>query len=141
MVNINKSKFCKHTDNIVHQFVRYFFSGGIAFCVDFLLMMLLHEKCSLPAEIAGTVSFAVGLVITYLLSVFWIFNQHRFESRLMEFVGFALIGVVGLGLTYVIMYFFSNSLQISYLIAKIISTIIVTLWNFLAKKYILFYKK
>ena len=134
------SDFNKPNNNIVHQFVRYFFSGGIAFCVDFFLMMLLHDRFNLPAEVAGTVSFAVGLVITYLLSIFWIFNQRRFKSRVAEFLGFALIGVIGLVLTYIIIDFFTNSLQINYLLSKIISTIIVTLLNFLAKKYILFHK-
>ena len=75
------------------------------------------------------------------MSIFWIFNQRRFNNRVAEFLGFALIGIVGLVLTYFIMRIFTNSLQINYLLAKIVSTIIVTLWNFLAKKYFLFYKK
>ena len=138
---MKRSDFSKHNGHIIHQFVRYFISGGVAFCVDFLLMMLLHDRFNIIAEVAGTISFAVGLVITYLMSIFWIFNQRRFNNRVAEFLGFTIIGVVGLVLTYFIMRIFTNSLQINYLLAKIVSTIIVTLWNFLAKKYFLFYKK
>ncbi|MGM9795049.1 MAG: GtrA family protein [Candidatus Aphodosoma sp.] len=138
---MKRSDFSKPTGHIIHQFVRYFISGGVAFCVDFLLMMLLHDRFNIIAEVAGTISFAVGLVITYLMSIFWIFNQRRFNNRIAEFLGFTLIGIVGLVLTYFIMKIFTNSLQINYLLSKIVSTIIVTLWNFLAKKYFLFYKK
>lgn len=138
---MKRSDFSKPTGHIIHQFVRYFISGGVAFCVDFLLMMLLHDRFNIIAEVAGTISFAVGLVITYLMSIFWIFNLRRFNNRVAEFLGFTIIGVVGLVLTYFIMRIFTNSLQINYLLAKIVSTIIVTLWNFLAKKYFLFYKK
>lgn len=124
----------------VGQIVRYLFSGGIAFAADFLIMILLVERWSVPESVAGTISFGVGIAITYTLSVVWIFDQHRFSSRLSEFFLFVLIGAVGLVLTYVLMSWGQN-MEINYVLNKIGVTVIVTLWNFIAKKYLLFSKK
>ncbi|GHV34847.1 hypothetical protein FACS1894178_3190 [Bacteroidia bacterium] len=128
----------KKTTNIFLQFIRYGISGGIAFAVDFFLLYILTEYADFHYLIAGTISFSVGLIITYLFSILWVFDKRRFRSRTTEFLLFVLIGIVGLLLTVVLMWLLTDMIHFHYLLAKIITTVIVTLWNFLAKKYILF---
>lgn len=134
------------TDNrgngILEQLIKYCFTGGIAFVVDFSILYLLTDIIGLHYLIGATCGFCAGLVITYLGSIFWIFSEHRIENSKSEFAIFASIGVVGLMLTNLFMWILSDPeiLGVNHLIAKIITTVIVTLWNFLAKKYILFTK-
>lgn len=122
------------------QLIRYCLSGGIAFIADFGLTVLLKEKGNASPTLAATAGYVTGLVITYLLSIFWIFDQHRFNSRLWEFLIFALIGLVGIAITFLCMRLLSEHWQIHYILAKLTAVAITTLWNFLAKKYILFSK-
>lgn len=133
---MSERKWCRPNSNIIVQIVRYLLSGGVAFVVDFCLMILLFEWAKIPGALAATISFGVGLVITYLFSVKWIFDKRRLSNQFYEFITFAIIGAVGLLITYGLMSLLVNSMSVYY--AKIITTFIVTIWNFLAKKVILF---
>lgn len=129
------------TANPYIQVFRYLISGGIAFVVDFLLLYLLTDVLHVYYLTSSVISFSVGLLITYLFSIAWIFDKRRLSNPLAEFVIFAAIGVVGLALTYLFMRFFTDTVQVHYLVSKIFTTMIVFVWNFLAKRFILFSAK
>jgi putative flippase GtrA len=120
------------------QLFRYFFSGGIAFVVDYAILFICKEYFGFHYLLATVLGFSVGLLITYLMSIFWVFDKRRFNNRQTEFLIFAVIGAVGLVLTYLFMKFFTDFLSVHYLVSKIFTTIIVFVWNFTAKKLFLF---
>lgn len=123
---------------LLGQLLRYVISGGLAFCVDFGLMVVLREWAGVPEAVAAAAGNFVGLIITYVLSVVWIFDRRRFANPYVEFGLFFLIGLSGTALTYVLMRLFSVCLGIYYMVAKLLTVAIVTLWNFAAKKRLLF---
>ena len=129
------------SQNFWVQLVRYLFSGVIAFVVDKLLFLLTHYTLGLNIYASTTIGFCVGLVITYTLSISWSFTEHRIKERTVEILIFALIGLVGLGFMNLFVWFFTTVLLFSNaLFANLCATVLVTLWNFIAKKYILFSK-
>ena len=105
-----KSLFVGDTDNTFIQFFRYCFVGGFAFVVDFGVMTLLTEVFSVYPVVSSTVSFVAGLLVNYLLSTFWIFKNSKIKNRFAEFLAFALIGVIGLGINAAIIWLFQNPL-------------------------------
>lgn len=126
------------TGNVVVQALRYAVSGGVAFVADFLLLYVLTDCAHVHYLLSAILSFCVGLLITYLLSVYWIFDKRRFDSRVPEIIIFVLIGLVGLLITALFMWLFTDLLQIHYLLSKVLTTFVSTVWNFLAKKFMLF---
>jgi putative flippase GtrA len=126
------------TDDALVQLFRYVFVGGAAFAVDFGLLWALKEFAHLHYLIAATLSFAAGLTTNYLLSTRWVFNRAKMKSKTAEFAIFTLIGIVGLLLNDLIMWFFTEKLALYYLLSKIVATLIVFFWNFLSRKFILF---
>ncbi len=98
------------TDKTSIQFLRYCFVGGLAFIVDYGIMVLLVEIFALHAVLASAIAFILGLIVNYLLSTFWIFKKSRLHSRVAEFVGFAVIGLIGLGINAAIIWFFQDYL-------------------------------
>lgn len=126
------------TGNVVVQALRYAVSGGVAFVADFLLLYVLTDCAHVHYLLSAILSFCVGLLITYLLSVYWIFDKRRFDSRVPEIIIFVLIGLVGLLITALFMWLFTDLLQIHYLLSKVLTTLVSTVWNFLAKKFMLF---
>lgn len=128
------------TNKLFVQLFRYFFSGGIAFLIDKALFALLRYFFDFNVYISTSVGFVVGLIITYLLSIFWIFDKRRLESKSNEFLIFTIIGIVGLLLMNVFVWIFSSVIEFQIdFISNLAATIIVTFWNFFAKKYILFH--
>lgn len=129
--------------SLIIQLVRYCVSGGIAFGVDFGLLWLLTSVCHWHYLIGAAIGYTTGLIITYTLSIWWVFDQRRMQQQWVEFAVFVLIGLVGLALTQLCMWLFTSFVlgENLYLISKLITTGIVTLYNFLAKKIILFTKQ
>ena len=88
----------------------------------------------------------------YVLSTFWIFKNSKIKNRLAEFAAFAAVGVVGLGINAAIIWFFKDILASKlifgtllpqdkyYLVGKLVSTVIVFIWNFAGRKFIIFDK-
>ena len=70
-----------------------------------------------------------------------VFRDHTLHSHIIEFVFFAAIGVVGLGMNEAIMWMATELAGLYYLGSKLISTAVVFFWNFTARKYLLFYGK
>lgn len=121
------------------QMFRYLVSGGIAFVVDAGLLTLLSELAGENLLLLWTgIGFCAGLITTYLFSILWVFDNRSIDNRFAEISIFIVIGVVGLILTEGFMWLFAKNLGIHYLVSKILTTVLVFIWNFIAKKNILF---
>ena len=137
---INKYLVEQNDNQFFVQFVRYFFTGGLAFLVDFGMLAFLTEICGIHYIISNTISFTLGLSISYIITIFWIFTKSKFDNRKLEFTFFAIIGIVGLVLTNLLLWCFTHVFGVYYLLSKIIAAAFVFIWNFLVKKYWLFKK-
>ena len=146
-----KELFSGETDNTFIQFFRYLFVGGFAFVVDYGTLMLLVEVFGFNAKLAAVIAFILGLAVNYILSTLWIFKSSKIGNRLAEFAAFALIGVIGLGINELIIWLFDDVIAPRkplsfipedkyYLIGKLVSTAVVFVWNFAARKFIIFNK-
>ena len=141
MRNLFNKLFKEETENTLIQLFRYGFVGGAAFLVDYGVLVLLTEVFGMHYLLSATISFILGLITNYLLSVVWVFDNRTLGNRWAEFTVFAIIGVIGLGLNALIMYVCTDKMGIHYMISKIISTVIVFFWNFFARKIVLFKAK
>ncbi len=128
------------TDNTILQLLRYVFVGGVSFVFDFGVLYVLTQYFNVYYLISAAISFTIGLVINYLLSIMWVFNSRSFGNRILEFFTFALIGIIGLILNELFLWALTDLLFIYYLYSKMISTFILLFWNFFARKIILFNK-
>jgi putative flippase GtrA len=133
-----KKIFKLPANSIKIQLLRYVLSGGFTFLADIVCLYLLTEFVGLHYILSSILSFLVGLTLNYLLSIFWIFNKRVMSKKYVEFGIFFLISSIGLGLTVLFMYLFTEIIHLYYLQSKIISAGMVFFWNFSAKKTILF---
>ena len=126
------------TNSLVSQFLRYLIVGGLAFVVDFISLYLLTEFGGLHYLISAAVAFLLGLIANYSLSRAWVFDRRTLENPAAEFLVFAVIGLVGLGMNEGMIWFVREKVHFHYMVAKAISAGIVLIWNFSARKYVLF---
>ena len=126
------------TDNIIIQLFRYVFVGGTAFVVDFFFLYFFSDICGIYYLISAVFSFIISVLVNYVMSTRWVFNQDNIENKVVEFNLFMLISTIGLVFTEILLYFFTDICGIHYLISKIISAVIVLFWNFLARR-VMFY--
>jgi putative flippase GtrA len=138
------------TDNTLIQFFRYGIVGAVTFFID---MGILYSLTLSPVFVryyilAVTISSGTALLCTYVLSVLWVFKKRNMTNLRFEFIIFCVIGIVGLLLNYLLVWFLTEVLlksvfvvdvkRIRILIAKPVTTVIVFFWNFFLRKLILF---
>jgi putative flippase GtrA len=133
-----RALFVAETQNTYIQLFRYLWVGGVAFVVDIGILALLTEIFSVHYLVSGAIAFLFGLSTNFIISVFWVFPQSSVSSRFAEFTVFAAVGIVGLLLNEAIMWTFTDLLHFHYIFSKVVSTIIVFLWNFTARKFLLY---
>ena len=151
--------FFEETDHTGIQFFRSLFVGGIATVADMAVLILLRELFHIPENIAAIFGFVVGLAVNYIISTFWVFAKAKVRNRALDFIGFGVIGVIGLGLTQLIIEPFATEGMFGtgflvryavfgpllptdkyYIIGKVLAVILVYMWNFFARKFFLYRK-
>ena len=128
------------TDNSFVQFFRYGLVSGVALVVDFGSLVFFTEIFHLHYLVSATLGFTLGLITNYLLSILWVFEKSKYTFW-REFITFCLIGVVGLGINNGIMLLFTGTFGVYYVYSKVVATGFTFIWNFTARKLILFNSK
>ena len=131
------------------EFFRYALVGVIAFMVDYGTLILFREliltgETSWELMLSAAAGFVTGLVTNYVLSLVFVFRKTENSGNgksLSAFIIFTVIGLIGLGLTELIMYLGTELLHISYLFVKIAAAAIVLVWNYVGRKLLIFNKK
>ena len=129
--------------NIVGQFLRYFVTGGLAFIVDFGVFSLALYYFEIHYLISNLIGLMAGNVVNYLLSLGWVFSTEKRKMekhRLLEITIFVTISLVGMGLNEFLMFAMVGLAELNEMFSKIVSAGVVLVYNFLARKFILFKK-
>lgn len=140
MKSLIKTLFKERTDNVYLQFFRYIFVGGTAFLVDFFFLYFFSDICGIYYLISGALSFVISVLVNYIMSTKWVFNQDNMGNKVVEFNLFLLISTIGLVFTEILLYVFTDICGIYYLLSKIVAAIIVLFWNFAARR-VMFYNE
>lgn len=125
-------------DDIFVQVFRYILSGAAACVVDYSVLITLTQAFKVYYLVSAAIAFILGSTVSYLFNITWVFNQRAFSDRRLEILLFFSIGAAGLFLNHYCIQFFTEVVRMHYIGSKVISTIIVFVMNFTARKYILF---
>lgn len=118
--------------NNLKEFIKFCIVGFITFLLDYGLLFLITEKLQINYLLSTALAFTIAVIVNYILCLFFVFTKSKNGRR--QFILFIYASLGGLLLNQLSMWFLVEKLSIYYLIAKIISTIIVTIWNYITKK-------
>lgn len=121
-------------NKLVLQIIKFTIVGVIAFIIDYGTLIILKELFKINLFISTELAFIFSVIINYYLSVKYVFNVNNKNNN---FIPFIILSFIGLILTELIMYIGVKKINISYLIVKIIATIIVMIFNFITRKILL----
>jgi putative flippase GtrA len=127
------------THPLSQELLRYTVVGGLASVVDVGLLVGLTTFGGVYYLHAATLALCCGLLTSYLLSVAWVFQERTWHNPVVEFGLFTLISGVGLMGNGACMWVLTEYAHLHYLCSKMVAALCVFLWNFLAKKCVLFH--
>ena len=126
---------------LVNQIIRFGVTGGLAFVIDYGLLVFCTEVLGIHYLISSAIAFSIAVVFNYILSVRWVFDVRESAwdqaGKQARFVIFVVLSVIGLGLTELLMWFGTDVLGIYYMVTKLGATGIVMVYNFVSRKVLL----
>jgi putative flippase GtrA len=123
---------------MVGDLFKYGLASIAALALDYGLLLLCHQTLGLSYPIAAAIGFSSGLALVYLLSIWFVFEDRRSIRPGLEFSAFVAIGLAGLLLTEALMHVFVDRAGLTPAIAKIPTAGFVFLFNFTARRSLLF---
>lgn len=126
--------------SLFFELIRFSLAGGLCFIVDYGIMVALKELLGVHYLIAAAAGFTVSVVLNYILCVVWAFKGVE-KSNKKIMAAFFITSLVGLGLNQLFMWIFVDLIHIYYMIAKIITVVLVMVWNYITKKKALYMKR
>jgi len=117
---------------LIRDMFKYGFVSVFALVVDIGVLYMSVEYMRIHYMFAATIAFCFGLIVNYVYGKVFVFKNSKLPS-LQEFIWYAAIGVIGLGLTDLIIYLLVL-MQIWYLYAKAVSVAVVFFFNFFGRR-------
>ena len=130
-------KFKSKTRKLLIQIFKFGIVGGIATVIDFVFLYIFREFCHFPVLVSNTLSFCISVIYNYIASVKWVFDVNKEKDAKKQFIIFIVFSVIGLLLNNAIMLLTVDFLSIYYMLAKVIATAIVMVFNFVTRKIFL----
>ena len=136
-------------NNRMKEIVKFVFTGGVCFLIEYAALIGLKEWLHLPVVAATPIAFLISVVFNYLLCVRWVFSGAKEGSRKAQ-IGFIITSLMGLALNWLIMWaltalfgedavllsLFGMELKV-YMLNKVIATGLVMVWNYFTKRWLL----
>ncbi len=120
------------------EFLRYGMASIMALAVDAGTLYAMTEHLGIYYLFSAIFGFVLGMITIYLLSVRWVFIRRSVKDRRKELIIFVSVGLVGMLINEVGIYMFTEIAGFYYILSKLAVTGFVFLWNFGARKWLLF---
>jgi len=122
---------------LMEQIVRFGIVGVIAFVIDYSVLLLLTEVAGIHYLISSAVAFLVSVIFNYILSITFVFETDKSQSKGVQFGLFAVMSAGGLGINQLMMWLLSDVMFIPYQLSKFLATAVVMVYNFVTRKLFL----
>lgn len=132
---------------LIDQIMKFGIVGALAFVIDYGVYTLLANVVQIDYLVANIFGFILSLIFNYFMSMKFVFERKEDADKKKEFITFAILSVIGLGLNELIIYgcvdgIYLNSmalqeqfgLGLAKQAGKIIATGIVMVYNFISRK-------
>jgi putative flippase GtrA len=113
-------------------FIKFIGIGGISTFLQYGLLILFVEMSGFKPVFASLLSYFMSAIFNYFANYYITFQSGAKHSKSLN--KFALIVCVGLILSGCLMNIFTEWLNVYYVVAQIITTLIVLIWNFISQK-------
>jgi putative flippase GtrA len=119
---------------LIEQIMKFGVVGFLCFFIDYFVLFAVTEFLGINYLISSAISFSVSVIVNYILSVKFVFDTNKDADKIKEFIVFVVLSLIGLGINQIIMWFTVEKLTLHYMLAKIIATAIVMVYNFITRK-------
>ena len=118
------------------QYCKFAVVGIASVIVDYVFMVFLTENSAFGLDYfqASAFSYTLSVFVNYVLSMKYVFHSREDMGKVKEASIYFMLSLVGLFLNQMIMWAAVEVLHMYYVGAKLLSTLLVTNYNYLSRK-------
>ena len=118
------------------QYAKFAVVGITSLMVDYVFMVFLTENTAFGLDYfqACAFSYTLSVFVNYYLSMKYVFHTRDDMGKVKEASIFFALSLVGLFLNQMMMWVAVELFGIYYVVAKLLSTLLVTNYNFISRK-------
>ena len=121
---------------LITQYAKFAAVGITSLAVDYIFMVFLTENTAFGLVYfqGCAFSYTLSVFVIYFLSMKYVFHGREDMGKVKEASIFFMLSLIGLFLNQMIMWIAVEMFQIYYIVAKLLSTFLVTNYNFISRK-------
>lgn len=119
---------------LIKQMLKFSVVGITAFLIDYVLLWVFTEFVGFDYTTSNILSYTIGTIYNYVLSVRWVFSVRSKHSQQVIFIVFVVLSLIGLGINQLLLVVLVEVGGWGYMLAKLIASIIVSIYNYVTRK-------
>jgi len=123
------------------SFVKFSLVGSINGIFSIFLLFLFYDVFNLDLVFATSASFILSFLLSFFLQKNWTFRDDRPKKSFHQGFIYSLNIFIGLNMNGFLMHLFVCSFGLWYLFSQLVVNLIISIYNFLIYRYIIFKKK
>lgn len=119
--------------------ITYGFVGLVSTLIEWALFWLCDNLTSMGIGVSTAISFIISTVANWFMGRAWTFKAHA--GSYSDILPVCIVSAIGLGLSEALMWLLTSPIDLPNFLSKVICTMLVFFWNYLARKKIVYRHK
>ena len=117
---------------LAQQVISFAGIGLIATLLQYLILILLVQLFSIKPVYASTIGYFSSALLSYYLN--YVFTFSSSAKHHIAVTKFFVVVAIGMSLNAVMMYLLTEKLSVFYIVAQVMTTGVVFIWNFIGSR-------
>lgn len=127
--------------SVRYKIMRFLFSGGTAFLVNFFFLFAFTEWLKIYYLISAVLAFLIAFVVSFILQKYWTFRDSRSTYSHKQTILYLIVAVVNTVINAGLVYFFVEFSHFHYLLGQFLASGIIAFESYFVYQYFIFKKE
>lgn len=127
----------KNQQKLLIKIIKFVIVGGIATLISGIVFFICDHFFKMPVLLSNTIAFIISVIYNFWASIKWVFEVDKNKKKHTVFIEFIVLAVIGYFLTQLLLWLMADILKWNHMLAWLIATIIVMIFNFITRKVLL----
>lgn len=132
-INIKNNK----TQKLLIKIFKFVIVGGIATLISGIVFFICDHFFKMSVLLSNTIAFIISVIYNFWASVKWVFEVDKDKNKVRIFTEFIIFALLGYFLTQFLLWLMADFLKWNHMLAWLIATIIVMVFNFVTRQLFL----
>ena len=131
----------KNTQKLLIKIFKFVIVGGIATLISGIIFFLCDHYLKMSVLVSNTIAFIISVIYNFWASCKYVFDVDKDKNRARIFTEFIVFALLGYFLTQLLLWLMADILKWNHMVAWLIATIVVMVFNFVTRQIFLEKKK